>query len=404
MVGTLFLYLQDALASGGFSADPTLARIIRQDSEIAGAISIATTRVPDFGEQISNPSHGFRSLCCLGTVLPQLQDIPQTFHPSYELLASKTQTDNPVAICFAESFQPMGIDLISHFNIIFYPVHVSSIPSLWRISNSAESSLSPWDSISAVQSRNNSPQVDTCNPSQLLQPLLPDQISSSSCDIASPHVSSQLSQPLLPLLPDQNPSSSCDKASHASSPYDSANAVRPPNHLSPLHSPSPSPPSPLSLLRLQSLPSPLPPPAPCSISGTQGNAVGQSESSILEFRPSLSELAHSHCSDSTVPFLQYYVISEEQREAAAYKRGFKGLYLKVRNFNAMNCILEYMGYSLPFRVTADPTIKLSNIAVKASEVLQYFGWAPTSFEHKTLWYGTAKTLSQRSWKGSVPGK
>jgi hypothetical protein len=59
MVGTLFLYLQDALASGGFSADPTLARIIRQDLEIVGAISIATTRVPDFGEQISNPSHGF---------------------------------------------------------------------------------------------------------------------------------------------------------------------------------------------------------------------------------------------------------------------------------------------------------------------------------------------------------
>ena len=90
--------------------------------------------------------------------------------------------------------------------------------------------------------------------------------------------------------------------------------------------------------------------------------------------------------------------------AAKYERSFKGLYLKVRNFYAMNYILDNIGYSLPFRVTADPTTKLSDVTVKASEVLQYFGWAPISFEHKTLWYGTAKALSQRNWKRSVPGK
>lgn len=90
--------------------------------------------------------------------------------------------------------------------------------------------------------------------------------------------------------------------------------------------------------------------------------------------------------------------------AAKYERSFKGLYLKVRNFYAMNYILDNIGYSLPFRVTADPITKLLDVTVKASEVLQYFGWAPISFEHKTLWYGTAKALSQRNWKRSVPGK
>ena len=75
------------------------------------------------------------------------------------------------------------------------------------------------------------------------------------------------------------------------------------------------------------------------------------------------------------------------------------------NFNAMNSILNRMGYSLPFRVSADPTIKLSSTTMKVSEVLQHFNWAPTSFEHKTTWYGTAKTLSQRKWKMlDVPGK
>jgi hypothetical protein len=417
MIGTLFLLLQEALACGGFNADQTLARLIKQDPEIAGAISVATTRIPDFGEQISNPSHGFRSLCCLGTVIPQPQDIPQTFHPSYELLASITQTDNPVANCFAISFQPMGIDLISHFNIIFYPFDVSSIPSLWKTSTSAESSLSPWDSISAVQSRNPSPPVDvtalfqsTCNPSQLCQPFQLHQSSSSSCDVASPHVS------------------------ESSSPYGSANVVIPPSHLpaaSPQPQPQPelqlqpltlsvSPPFPLSLLspRLQSLPSSLPPPVPlppplppqslssppitlrCSISNSaQDKAVG--ESSTLELQPSESGTSSS-C--STIALLLKTYVTDEQKEAAIYRRNFKGLYLKVRNFNAMNSILERLGYSLPFHVTADPTVKLSDITVKASDVLHNFGWAPTSFEHKALWYGTAKILSQRDWKRGMPGK
>ena len=71
----------------------------------------------------------------------------------------------------------------------------------------------------------------------------------------------------------------------------------------------------------------------------------------------------------------------------------------------MNSILDRMGYSLPFHVATDPTIKLSNAtAMKASEVLQHFGWAPTSFEHKSSWYGTAKTLSQLNWKGGIPSK
>jgi hypothetical protein len=91
-------------------------------------------------------------------------------------------------------------------------------------------------------------------------------------------------------------------------------------------------------------------------------------------------------------------------EAAFYKRAFKGLCFKVRNFNTMNFVLDAMGYSLPFRLSTNPISKFSNITAKASEVLQYFGWAPTSFEHKTAWYGAAKTLSQLSWKSNVPCK
>ena len=408
MIGSLFHLLQDALACGGFNADPMLSRIIKQDLEITGAVSIATTRVPDFGEQISNPSHGFRSLCCLSTVTSQFQDIPRTFHPSYELLASKTQTDNPVAICFAESFQPMGIDLASHFNIIFYPIQVSSFPSLWGTSTSAESSLSPWDSISAVQSRNTSPQVDVTKIFQSTrnasQPLLPHEIFSSSCDVVTSHVSSPQPQPVSspqPLLPHDV------VLPHTFSPQPQPQELQ-----------SRAPPSsPLSLLspRLQSLPPPLPPqsqsllsPPPitlhCSISNLTPN-----ESSTLEFQPSEarseSESILTSSSCSTIPLLlRSYVITDEQKVAAKYERSFKGLYLKVRNFYAMNYILDNIGYSLPFRVTADPTTKLSDVTVKASEVLQYFGWAPTSFEHKTLWYGTAKALSQRNWKRSVPGK
>jgi hypothetical protein len=98
------------------------------------------------------------------------------------------------------------------------------------------------------------------------------------------------------------------------------------------------------------------------------------------------------------------MIPDEQKEAAIYRRDFKGLYLKVRNFNAMNLILDHMSYPLPFRLSTNPAIQFSHAMVRASEVLQYFGWAPASFDHKTLWYGAAKALSQLNWNGDAPGK
>lgn len=381
MIGTLFILLQEALTCGRLFAHQTLARIIKQDPEVIGAFSIATTRVPDFGDQISTPSHGFRTLCSLGRVTPQLQDIPQSFHP-HELLASKPGTSNPVALGFAESFQPMGLDLNSHFNIIFFPCDMSSIPSLWGrgpSTTSAEPSLSPWDSISAVQSQLPSPQVPVDHLFQLagestgtlnpLQPFLPHH--SSPCDVISPsHLPAALPQPQPQPEPLALPSSA---------------------------------PSPLSGLspRLQTLPS-LPPQSRSPL------PIGQSESSTLGFQPSGGEsiITSSSSSKSTISLLLgNYGISDEEKEAAIYKRSFKSLFAKVMNFNAMNSILNRMGYSLPFRVSADPTIKLSSTTMKVSEVLQHFGWAPTSFEHKTTWYGTAKTLSQRKWKmPDVPGK
>ena len=413
MMGSLFFLLQEALECGRFNADPTLARIIRQDPELAGAISIATTRVPDFGEQISNPSHGFRSLCCLRTVTPQLQDILPTFHPNFEVLASKSLSDNPVAIGFAESFKPMGIDLVSHFNIIFCPIN-SGIPSLWGTS-SAESSLSPWDSISAVQSRNvsESPleQVDF-TVTTLFQPAE----TSLSCNIAQPQVSEsspssghdsanaaiQTSHPSLQLEPQP-----LAPTAPSSSPLfpSMLRPSLPPPPLAPT-APSSSPFFPSVLRPSLPLPPPQPSLSPLPITpNLQCSVSKESSTGTIGFQPLESESILTSSSCSTIPLLlKNYVISDEQQEAAIYKRSFKGLYLKVRNFNAMNFILGNMGYSLPFRIATDPTIKLLDITMKASEVLQHFGWAPTSFEHKTSWYGTAKTLSQRTWKGDIPGK
>lgn len=368
MIGTLFHLLQEALGCGGFNADTALACIIKQDPDISRTISIATTRVPDFGEQISNPIHGFRSLCCLSTVTAKLQDIPTTFHPSYELLASKTQIDNPVAMCFAQSFQPMGIDLVSHFNIIFYPVHVSStIPLLRGHSTSPESSLSPWDSISAADSRGTSPHVDITAILQQPGPLAHPTHTVSQPQAQSPLLSSPLSPlspPAMKLLPSSLP--------------------------------------PLLPMQPQSPPSTAATTLLTSENDTQGDTFRQSSSS--EFQ---SSEAGSICTSESpmIPrLLTHLAIPAEKKEAAIYKRSFKGLCHKVRNFNAMNFVLDSMGYSLPFRLSADSVSKFSNITAKASEILQYFGWAPTSFEHKTVWYGAAKTLSQLSWNSNVPCK
>jgi hypothetical protein len=126
MIGTLFVFLQQALKWGGFDADTTLKRIINKDEEISNVIRVATTRVPDFGGGYQNPCHGYRSLGYLGAVTVRLQDIPQALHPSHELLASNSWTDNQEAVLFVQCFQPMGVDLKSHFNIIFFPDPISS--------------------------------------------------------------------------------------------------------------------------------------------------------------------------------------------------------------------------------------------------------------------------------------
>jgi hypothetical protein len=181
MIGSLFVLLQQALECDGFSLNMTLACIINKDEEIASTILVATTHVPDFGKCFQSPSHGFWPLCCLGAITVRLQDIPQALHPNHKLLASNSLTDNQEAICLTQSFQPIGIDLNSHFNIIFYPVQTSSdIPtSLWGAATPSDFSLSPSDSISAIQSQNASPSIVLAPPLQSTCDLDPSKHGSS---------------------------------------------------------------------------------------------------------------------------------------------------------------------------------------------------------------------------------
>jgi hypothetical protein len=58
MLGTLLFTLQCILASDDI--DPGLSSIIYQNLDVTEChVSVATTCVPDFGEQLQNPTHGY---------------------------------------------------------------------------------------------------------------------------------------------------------------------------------------------------------------------------------------------------------------------------------------------------------------------------------------------------------
>ena len=366
MIGSLFVLLQNALAHGNFIADTLLTQIINLDCEVPAVVRIATTRVPDFDEHVQRPAHGFRYLCSLGTVNATLQDIPEVLHPTQELLACNPQAANHIAIDFAESFQPMGVDLPSHFNLIFYPVEGRNpLPVLHSaMSTPSESSLSPSDSASAVQSRGASPQVAGLLRSSAHEPPL---LQGSSL------FANQLQH-----ADDPSPSHSPTGIPIAPLPQPMHNVVPGSSHVVAPHmfSPSPSPQPPP--------PAPSPPATTCiSLNGsTDGLATPTSPSIVRDL-------------------LVFHAIPPAQIEAAMCNRGFKRLHLKVRNFNAMRLTLQSMGFSLPFRVLADSSVKLScasmTATVAASEVLRYFDWAPHSFEHKTGWYAGAEAVSELKW-------
>lgn len=396
MIGTLFVLLQQALTSGGFTADTMLTRLIQQDQDLISIFHIATTCIPDFSKHIQNPSHGFHHLCFLSTVNAEYQSVPQTLHPSHELLASDPWSNNQEVMCFAQLFQPMGIELNTHFNVISYPTQRSLPMLLHGLSTPSESSLSRSDSASAVQSCGSSPQV-------VVPPL------QSGYDPAQLHHSPHVAPPLHQLQPPPNPS--FHGSMHMAAPFapiqdpsllfNSAVYPATPHSFSLLPSPQPQP-QPQLLALLPSSPPANQTSLSCSIPDSESDAQ---DNVVMQSLPSEVSYPRSSKKGELIKHLLiHHTISTDQTEAAIFNKSLQGLCIKVWNFNAMGLILNRLGFLLPFHVGVDPTVTFSDVAVRASDVLQHFGWAPHSFEHKAGWYATAKALSERKWKGSVPGK
>jgi len=187
MIGTILALLQQALRTNRVSADSVLTGIINKDHDFVDTICTTMTHVPDFGEQLQNPSHGFQYLCDLNAVAAVCEPTGIMFHPNQELVAADPHTNNPEGLHFQQSFCPMSVKLSNHFNLIFSPKATSSSLGISSPSMTSDSSLSPSDSGSRLSSRNSSPGLVISQP--LIQSPLAQSFSSFSSRDSSPHLS-----------------------------------------------------------------------------------------------------------------------------------------------------------------------------------------------------------------------
>jgi hypothetical protein len=120
MASTLISALQQAMQSGT-KVPRSLMELISEASQAPHTISVATTRVPSFGLDLTNPTHAFR-------ILDQLSDLAagpelprENVDLDREVLAVHEVYDRQATESFYRSWGPLGVQLETHFILIFLP-------------------------------------------------------------------------------------------------------------------------------------------------------------------------------------------------------------------------------------------------------------------------------------------
>jgi hypothetical protein len=125
IIGTLLAFLRDRIPTEcGISRD--LANIINGGRPALELVTIATSRVPSFRDDIQNPVNGYRSLGALLSI-HVAKEIPSqaTVELNRELLAVDAG-DRTITSDFLRTWAPFGLTTETHFIIIFTD---SSIPT-----------------------------------------------------------------------------------------------------------------------------------------------------------------------------------------------------------------------------------------------------------------------------------
>ena len=117
LIGSLLGALQEQLhLQCGVPDD--LARIIGGVECDQESITIATTRVPSFGCDMQYPVYGYRSLGPLSSLNLQIERPLPTIQLDREVMAIHSD-DKPITKDFAQTWAPYGLNLETHFIVIF---------------------------------------------------------------------------------------------------------------------------------------------------------------------------------------------------------------------------------------------------------------------------------------------
>ncbi|KIM81864.1 hypothetical protein PILCRDRAFT_821225 [Piloderma croceum F 1598] len=140
LIGTLICVLQEQMLSGCEVSDD-ITRIISAvgsdspDQLDLETITVATTRIPVFGDDMQNPIYGYRSLCTLLSVYVDTEFTSIAIQPDSELLAVRSDDNNPITKNFARVWAPCGLELETHFIVILTHTPAPSLdgsPFLFR--------------------------------------------------------------------------------------------------------------------------------------------------------------------------------------------------------------------------------------------------------------------------------
>ncbi|KIM71614.1 hypothetical protein PILCRDRAFT_93785 [Piloderma croceum F 1598] len=117
LVGTLLAVLHEHLPTQqGVPAD--LINIFNGMSA-SEMITVSTTRIPSFGDDLQNPVNGYRTMGMLSSIRIEKSIPSAAVSPYRELFAAASNRRNPTTEDFVQTWEPFGVTTATHFIIIF---------------------------------------------------------------------------------------------------------------------------------------------------------------------------------------------------------------------------------------------------------------------------------------------
>jgi hypothetical protein len=391
MIGSLLTLLrQKILAEGGIS--DYISEVIVGASSRFDDMQVATTRVPEFGNNLEEPIHAYRCLGLLTSLDLQMSlppAPPAVILHDQELLA--LLPEKSASQEFLRSWSTMGVRPDTHFIVIFFKPEMPNISQRRSYISLDSSPSSPAPLSPAYRPFDDDVRAWSAK-------VYPGGNSSQTQSIVSRAASSASGMETRVFSTEYQPTTgSPSRLSY--SPEGETNIIptgyQPTPDLLPhlLHSRLGA-----SSPQSQSIDSQAASPE----YGMRTNTTATSHQPITE---PILEVSSSPAVNICNLIGRTFSITGEELKSARYNSSEKKLLGMVMNHRSMIQVLERLGLVENNRFMDTKTLALPNGQVVAAvEVVKEFAWSPDSFRHKCSWYGWAEDVATSfQWNDPIPG-